>query len=92
MFTQDFIYDAEKDRYTYPAGQHLTRGRVRLDRRFDVDHYRHLTAFFTCPLKPRCTPDKLKGVKRWKHEGILDAMQARLDRMPDAMSIRRQTD
>jgi len=72
VFTQDFIYDAEKDHYTYPAGQHLTRGRVRLDRRLDVDHYRHLTAFFACPLKPPCTPDKLKGVKRWKHEGVLD--------------------
>jgi hypothetical protein len=30
VFTQDFIYDAEKDHYTCPAGQHLTRGRVRL--------------------------------------------------------------
>jgi hypothetical protein len=30
--------------------------------------------------------------KRWKLEGILDAMQARLDRMPGAMSIRRQID
>jgi len=92
LFTgQDFIYDAVKDHYTCPAGQHLTRGRVRSDRRLDVDHYRHLTACFTCPLKPRCTPDKLKRVKRWKHEGVLDAMQARLDRMPDAMGIRRQT-
>jgi len=92
LFTgQDFIYDAEKDHYTCPAGQHLTRGRVRSDRRLDVDHYRHLTACFTCPLKPRCTPDKLKRVKRWKYEGVLDAMQARLDRMPDAMGIRRQT-
>jgi hypothetical protein len=72
VFTQDLIYDVEKDHYTCPAGQHLTRGRVRLDRRFDVDHYRHLTACFTCPLKPRCTPDKLKRVKRWKHEGVLD--------------------
>jgi hypothetical protein len=28
LFTgQDFIYDAEKDHYTCPAGQHLTRGR-----------------------------------------------------------------
>jgi hypothetical protein len=59
--------------------------------RLDVDHYRHLTACFTCPLKPRCTLDKLKRVKRWKHEGVLDAMQARLDRMPEAMGIRRQT-
>jgi hypothetical protein len=76
---------------TCPAGQHLTRGRVRSDRRQDVDHYRHLTACFTCPLKPRCTPDKLKRVKRWENEGVLDAMQARLDRMPDAMGMRRQT-
>jgi transposase len=88
---QDFIYDAEKDHYTCPAGQHLTRGRVRSDRRQDVDNYRHLTACFTCPLKPRCTPDKLKRVRRWKHQGVLDVMQARLDRMPDAMLVRRQT-
>jgi hypothetical protein len=56
LFTgQDFIYDAEKDHYTCPAGQHLTRGRVRSDRSGDIDQYRHLTACFTCPLKPRCT-------------------------------------
>ena len=92
LFTgQDFIYDAEKDHYTCPAGQHLTRGRVRSDRRGDVDQYRHLTACFICPLKPKCTPDKLKRIKRWKHERVLDAMQARLDRMPDAMGVRRQT-
>ena len=43
LFTgQDFIYDAEEDHYTCPAGEHLTRGRVRSDRRLDVDHYRHL--------------------------------------------------
>lgn len=28
---------------------------------------------------------------RWEHEDVLDAMQARLDRMPDAMLVRRQT-
>ncbi|HYV71542.1 MAG TPA: IS1182 family transposase [Pseudolabrys sp.] len=92
LFTgQDFIYNAEKDHYTCPAGEHLTRGLVRSDRRGDVDHYRHLTACFTCPLKPKCTLDKLKRIKRWQHEGVLDAMQARLDRMPDAMGVRRQT-
>src|SRR6478752_5105273 len=50
---QDFVYDAEKDHYTCPAGEHLTRGRVRSDRSGDIDQYRHLTACFTCPLKPR---------------------------------------
>jgi BMFP domain-containing protein YqiC len=92
LFTrQDFVYDAEKDHYTCPAGEHLTRGLVRSDRRGDIDQHRHLTACFTCPLKPKCTPDKLKRIKRWKHEDVLDAMQARLDRMPDAMGVRRQT-
>jgi hypothetical protein len=30
-------------------------------------------------------------VKRWEHEGVLDKMQSRLDRQPNAMTIRRQT-
>src|SRR5262245_51547925 len=51
LFTrQDFVYDAEKDHYTCPAGEHLTRGHVRSDRRGDIDHYRHLTACFTCQI------------------------------------------
>src|SRR4029453_18828670 len=92
LFTgQDFIYDAEKDHYTSPAGQHLTRGQARSDRAGDIDHYRHLTACFSCPLKPRCTAEKVKRVKRGKHKGVFDAIQERLDRMPEAMGVRRQT-
>ena len=92
LFTKrDFLYDAVKDHYTCPAGERLTRAAVRSDRRDDIDHYRHLSACFTCPLKPRCTPEKLKRVKRWQHEGVLDTMQARLDTMPDAMGVRRRT-
>lgn len=92
LFTgQDFIYEAENDRYICPAGQYLTKGKVRSDRRDTIDHYRNLTACPSCPLKPRCTLDKVKRVKRWEHEGVLDKMQARLDRMPNAMTIRRQT-
>ena len=92
LFTvQDFIYDAENDRYTCPAGEFLTKGKIRSDRRDDMDHYRNLTACLTCGLKPQCTTDKVKRQKRWEHEPVLDRMQARLDRMPEAMIIRRQT-
>ena len=92
LFTRnDFVYDPEDDQYTCPAGQQLTKGVTRSDRKDDIDHYRHLTACFTCALKPKCTPDKLKRLKRWKHEGVMDQMQDRLDRMPHAMGIRRQT-
>ena len=91
---QDFVYDAEQDHYTCPAGQHLTKGPARSDRRAEgdeMDHYRNLTACLDCALKPRCTPAETRRVKRWVHAGVLDAMQARLDRMPGAMKIRRQT-
>jgi hypothetical protein len=86
LFTgQDFVYDPEKDHYTCPAGQHLTKGPARSDRRDDIDHYRNLTACLACALKPRCTADTARRIKRWVHEGVLDAMQGRLDRMPHAM-------
>jgi len=92
LFTRgDFVYDAENDHYTCPAGQKLTKGLVRSDRKADIDHYRHLTACFSCALKPKCTPDKLKRVKRWEREDVLDRMQARLEGMPKAMRIRRAT-
>ena len=87
----DFIYDVEHDHYTCPAGQHLTKGKVRSDRRDDMDHDRNLSACEACVLNSRCTTDKHKRVKRWLHEGVLDKMQARLDRLPEAMTIRRQT-
>ncbi|MGZ8160737.1 MAG: transposase, partial [Methylobacter sp.] len=32
-----------------------------------------------------------RRVSRWEHEDVLEAMQARLDRAPDSMRIRRQT-
>ena len=89
--TADFVYDAEYDRYTCPAGKHLTKAKVRSDRRQATDIYRNLTACPTCPLKPRCTPERLKRVKRMPGEELLEQMQARLEDMPDAMAVRRET-
>ena len=88
---QDFIYDAAQDHYTCPAGAKLSKTRRRADHSEDFDFYRHLSACFTCPLRPRCTPTKLRRIKRWENEDVLDRMQARLDRMPEAMGVRRQT-
>lgn len=88
---EDFVYEPAADHYTCPAGQILAKGAVRSDRRDDIDHYRNLSACLTCALKPRCTTEKVKRFKRWQHEGVLDAMQARLDGRPDAMRVRRQT-
>jgi len=92
MFSRhDFVYDAEQDHYICPAGATLTKATARSDRRDDMDQYRNLAACHTCALRPRCTPEKVKRVMRWKHEGVLDVMQARLDHMSDAMIQRRKT-
>lgn len=90
---QDFIYDPGHDRYTCPAGQSLTLGKINGNRGQDpeVVHYRNLTACRDCTLKARCTPDKHKRLKRRKREDALDAMQQRLNHMPKAMTIRRRT-
>src|ERR1700674_4453925 len=86
-----FIYDAEHDHYTCPAGAKLTKTKRRADHTEDFDRYRHLSACFTCPLRPRCTPTPRRIIKRWENEDVLDRMQDRLDRMPEAMGVRRQT-
>ena len=44
LFTrQDFIYDAEHDHYTCPAGAKLTKIHRRADHTEDFDRYRHLS-------------------------------------------------
>jgi hypothetical protein len=65
LFTvQDFVYDAENDSYTCPAGKRLTKGKARSDRSDNIGHYRNLTACSTFGLKRRCTPDGHKRLKR----------------------------
>jgi hypothetical protein len=92
LFTrQDFIYDAQHDHYTCPAGVKLTKIQRRADHTENFDRYRHLSACFTCPLRPRCTPTPRRIIKRWEHEAVIEAMQQRLDKMPDAMRARAAT-
>lgn len=90
---QDFIYEPEHDRYTCPAGQHLTQAPVRPTRGPDPElvRCRNFDVCGACPLKPRCTRTRFKQIKRWKHDRVLDAMQDRPERMPDTMKIRRRT-
>ncbi|KAE8760123.1 transposase, partial [Paraburkholderia madseniana] len=44
-----------------------------------------------CHLKERCSPSDYRRIRRWEHEQVLEVMQRRLDRKPDAMIIRRST-
>ena len=49
------------------------------------------TACQGCALKAQCTTGKERRISRWEHEAVLEAVQARLDRNPDKMRVRRQT-
>lgn len=92
LFTKaDYVYDADKDHYTCPAGAQLTRTSIRSDHRGEEYKYRNLTACHTCELRPRCTPEKAKRIRRRANEAVLEAMQKRLDLLPEAMAIRRRT-
>ncbi len=81
---------AQDDEYRCPAGQ-------RLIKRFtSVEHGMNLHSYWSsacqgCPIKAQCTTGKERRIKRWEHEEVLDVMQARLDRDPEKMRVRRQT-
>ena len=85
-----YVYLADADVYRCPAGERLTR-------RFNsVEDGKTLHTYWTtkcadCPLKQQCTSGSERRIKRWEHEAVIDAMQERLDRRPDAMRIRRAT-
>jgi hypothetical protein len=91
LFTKaDFVYVAKDDVYRCPAGE-------RAIHRFNtVEHDMNLRVYWPsacprCPLKERCSTSDYRRIRRWEHEGVLEAMQRRLDRKPDAMTIPRST-
>ena len=87
---QDFVYRPDEDVYRCPAGQALTRRFTALEDGMNI-HIYWTSNCAGCPLKDRCTGGKERRIRRWEHEGVIDAMQARLDARPDAMRIRRAT-
>ncbi|MCW5657100.1 MAG: IS1182 family transposase [Burkholderiaceae bacterium] len=86
----DFIYIAKDDEYLCPAGERLRRHQTRLEDGMNISVYWTYICP-QCPLKSQCTTGNKRRVRRWEHEAVLDAMQRRLDRKPDAMKVRRRT-
>jgi hypothetical protein len=44
-----------------------------------------------CPIKDQCTKGKERRIARSEHEHVVEAVQTRLDKNPQAMRVRRQT-
>jgi transposase len=87
---RDFVYIPEDDQYRCPAGQRAIKRFTTVERGMTIHKY-WPSACPKCPIKARCTPSDYRRIARWEHEAVLDAMQDRLERQPDAMRLRRQT-
>ena len=87
---QDFVYLPIEDVYRCPAGEKLT---YRYTNEEDGKAMRRYwtTACSCCPLKGRCTTGHERRIARWEHEHVLEAVQQRLDKNPQAMRMRRET-
>ena len=87
---QDFRYLADQDVYICPAGERLTYRFTREEAGLAIRRY-WTNVCPDCPMKALCTPSKQRRVSRWEHEEVLEAVQQRLDKNPEAMRQRRET-
>jgi transposase len=86
----DFIYIAKDDEYQCPAGERAIFRFATIENGLAIRKY-WSSSCPRCPLKAQCTTSSYRRITRWEHERILEAMQRRLDRRPDAMTLRRRT-
>ncbi len=86
----DFAYNADKDVYVCPAGEHLTyRYTSELDNKMQRSY---ATEFCSgCVIKDRCTPAKERRIRRWEHEDVLERMHKRIDDDPSKLALRSMT-
>jgi len=87
---RDFHYFPEENVYRCPAGERLI-WRMTTQERGQNLHCYWSSACPRCAIKSQCTPSQYRRVRRWEHEAVVDAVQARLDRDPEKMRVRRQT-
>ena len=88
---QDFVYVPENDTYRCPAGETMTRRFSNIEHGMTLHAYATPACRYRCGVKANCTTSIERRIKRWEHEEVIEAMQARLDRMPSAMRVRRRT-
>jgi hypothetical protein len=87
---RDFIYNAKRDEYRCPAGKRAIWRFSTVEDGLTIHKY-WPSACPRCPIKAQCTPAPYRRITRWEHEAVLDTMQRRLDRTPEASRLRRQT-
>jgi hypothetical protein len=87
---QDFVYLSDEDAYRCPAGEKLTYRYTAEENGQKLRRY-WTNACGHCKLKDSCTTGKERRITRWEHEDVVEAVQKRLDKNPQAMRQRRET-
>jgi transposase/macrodomain Ter protein organizer (MatP/YcbG family) len=87
---EDFRYLAAEDVYVCPAGEKLSYHYTNEENGLVLRRY-WTNACQSCTIKQRCTTGKERRITRWEHEHVLEAVQKRLDKNPQAMRQRRET-
>ena len=87
---RDFIYKRDDDEYECPAGARAIYRFPREENGVQMRRY-WSSACPRCPLKPKCTTSPYRRISRSEHEDVIERAQARLDRHPEMMRIRRAT-
>jgi hypothetical protein len=85
-----FRYLAEADVYICPAGERLAYHYTVEEKGLVLRRY-WTNACQDCAIKHSCTTGKERRITRWEHEGVLEAVQRRLDEHPEKMRQRRET-
>jgi hypothetical protein len=88
---QDFVYLADENVYRCPAGEKL-KYRFTAEEHGQKLHRYWTDACHTCPIKAQCTTGRERRITRWEHEEVVEAVQERLDKNPNAMRMRRETE
>jgi transposase len=86
----DFLYVPKRDAYRCPAGEYAIWRCKSVENGMTIHKY-WSSACPRCELRSKCTTSQERRISRWEHEQVLDKMQARLDRDPSRMQLRRQT-
>ena len=76
--------------YRCPAGEYAIRRFTSIEKGMAIYKY-WSSACPRCALGSKCTTSLYRRIGRWEQEHILEKMQARLDRDPTRMQLRRQT-
>jgi transposase len=87
---QDFRYLAQEDVYVCPAGEKLAYHYTNEEKGLVLHRY-WTNSCQSCAIKQRCTTGKERRITRWENEHVLEAVQKRLDKNPQAMRQRCET-